>query len=242
MDEIKRYKQACWQNYKEKIGLPKNYTYLYGNPVKVHVPVETATDGFMLVGAYPTAHFNTIDGIPDVPVGDHLFPFSSEKYFDGSRVRSVDSGEELEEHYLKELDWPRNKCWITDLVKVFLFKDGHVERYKKLGYNHIQANRQQFMEFAQKSIPFLEDEIELAQPKTILLLGTEVTATVLSCSDEKAMKLMAPEAVVKEVNGIERHFFPLPHPGIVMRNSDGAKRWSDKLKKEILPHIKSFLN
>ena len=85
---IQEYQQDCWKNYKTKIGIPQNYNYLYGNPVKVHVPVDVATNGLMIVGAYPTAQFNTINGINDVPVADHLFPFSNDKYFDGSRVTS----------------------------------------------------------------------------------------------------------------------------------------------------------
>jgi len=52
-----------------------------------------ATGGLMIVGAYPTAQFNSIEDsqgkiILDVPVANHLFPFSNDKYFDGSRVTS----------------------------------------------------------------------------------------------------------------------------------------------------------
>ena len=90
---IQEYQQDCWKNYKTKIGIPQNYNYLYGNPVKVHVPVDVATGGLMIVGAYPTTQFNSIEDsqgkiILDVPVADHLFPFSNDKYFDGSRVTS----------------------------------------------------------------------------------------------------------------------------------------------------------
>lgn len=113
MKTIQEYQQDCWKNYKSIKGLPVNYSYLYGNPVKVHVPVDVAVGGLMIVGAYPTAQFNTIDGINDVPVTDHLYPFSNDTYFDGSRVRQVRSGEELENFILKKLDYPRSQCWIT---------------------------------------------------------------------------------------------------------------------------------
>ncbi|MFQ5708541.1 MAG: uracil-DNA glycosylase family protein [bacterium] len=246
MDRITQYQRECWESYKSAIELPDNYTYYYGNPVKVHVPVETATHGLMIVGAYPTAHFHTIDGIPDVPVADHLYPFSSEKYFDGSRVRPVNSGEELEGHYLKPLRWTRDKCWITDLVKVFLFKGGHVERYCKLGKNNTMATRQQFSQYARKSLDFLYREIELAQPLAILLLGVEVTSVVLGCSETKAVELMTPSAINKEINGVDYIFFPLPHPGIVMRNSERGKYWQHKLRSEFLPnlekHLEKFVN
>lgn len=96
MDKLKKYQRYCWQHYEKKIGLLENYSYLYGNPIEVHVPIETARNGFMIVGAYPTAHFQTIGPVRDVPVADHLYPFSCEKYFDGTRVRTVNSGAELQ--------------------------------------------------------------------------------------------------------------------------------------------------
>jgi len=54
----------------------------------------------MIVGAYPSAKFFTVkksDGsvITDVPLYDNDSPFSNESYFDGSRVRTIPSGKEL---------------------------------------------------------------------------------------------------------------------------------------------------
>ncbi len=125
---VSDYQQHCWKTYKEKLGISPRYRYLYGNLVKVHVPVDTACGGVMIIGAYPTAHFNAIGSERDVPVEDHLYPFSNERYFDGSRIREVDSGRELEELFLKPLGISRDKTWITDLVKIFLFKDGHKQK------------------------------------------------------------------------------------------------------------------
>jgi len=239
LDKIKAYQKDCWLRYKKAIGLPENYSYLYGNPVKVHVPVDTSTQGLMVVGAYPTAHFHTIDGVADVAVADHLYPFSSDKYFDGSRVRTVNSGVELEKYYLKPIGIQRDQCWITDLVKVFLFKKGHVARYCKIGWNDLQANRHHFNEFAEKSLGFLRDEIELARPKAILLLGLEVISTVLKCTETRARELISPQEIEQDVP-VPGVFFALPHPGIVMRNSEGGFVWRKKLQEELIPAVRDY--
>jgi hypothetical protein len=70
--EINSYLKRIWKSYKSEVGLPSDYSYLYGNPIKVHVPIDLAKNGLMIIGAYPTAHFNVINGIRDVPVEDHL--------------------------------------------------------------------------------------------------------------------------------------------------------------------------
>jgi len=196
-NEITEYQRLCWMTYKQKLGLDDSYTYLYGNPVKVHVPVDTATNDLMIIGAYPTAHFQTVKSIPDVPVEDHLYPFSSEKYFDGSSIRTVKSGEELEEYYLKDLGIKREQCWITDLVKVFLFKKGHIDRYIKLGFKNLSPNRHKFKEYAIRSLPFIEAEIKLATPNVILTLGAEVTSVIHQCSLEKATAMIKSEPIQK---------------------------------------------
>ena len=74
---INNFQRKVWKQYKKEVGLPENYAYLHGNPIKVHVPVDTAQNGLMIIGAYPTAHFNVIGSHRDVPVEDHLYPFSS---------------------------------------------------------------------------------------------------------------------------------------------------------------------
>ncbi len=57
----------------------------------------------MIVGAYPSAKFFTINNIPDTPVADNDSPFSNESYFDGSRVRTIPSGKELNEVILSQI-------------------------------------------------------------------------------------------------------------------------------------------
>ena len=236
MNEITKYQKNCWNDYKRLLGL-KDHHYGYGNPVKVHVPVDTAAGGVMIVGAYPTAHFHTVkkDGkiIRDVPVGDHLYPFSDEIYFDGSGMRRVKSGMELTEHYLKPLGLRRNDCWITDVVKVFLFKPGHIEKYKALGFPLPSGLREDFKNYAEEGMPWLEEEIRIANPKVILLLGAEVTGVVLNVSDQKAKLLMKSGPEYREFNGRSYPCFALPHPGIIMRKSEGGKKWKAVLEKQL---------
>ncbi|MBV5315251.1 MAG: hypothetical protein JZU47_18250 [Prolixibacteraceae bacterium] len=76
----------------------------------------------MIVGAYPSAKFYTINGVSDTPKADNDSPFSNESYFDGSRVRTIPSGKELNEVILEKIGVNRADCWITYLVKVFYSK------------------------------------------------------------------------------------------------------------------------
>lgn len=227
-EAILAYQQKCWRDYKTKLGLV-NYNYLYGNPVKVHVPVDVATDGLMIVGAYPTAQFNSMMGpngtITDVPVADHLFPFSNDIYFDGSRTRQVNSGEEIEEFFLKKLDYPRRKCWITDLVKVFLFKEGHIKKYHELLYTQCKETRSEFSILANASLDFLYEEIELAKPRIILLLGEEVTSIVLQKTRCEANNILKQDIQQLELNDINYKVIASPHPGIMMRGGEASEKW-----------------
>ncbi len=242
--EIKTYLKNTWFNYKKKVGL-EPYTYLYGNPIKVHVPIDIATEGLMIVGAYPTAHFHTLKGIDGklvtkVPVEDHLYPFSNEMYFDGSGIDRVKSGKEIEEYFLKQLNISREKCWITDLVKVFLFKQGHIDRYNKLGYTNFKANRDEFLKLGEKSLMYLYQEIALANPKVIICLGAEVNAVIHNKSVNEATKLISKTPILKTVNGKEIPFFACPHPGILMRNDERSDKWRAILN-ETLIEVKKYL-
>lgn len=91
MEDIQEYQQKCFSQYKKDIGYPEGYTYLYGNPINVLVPIETTKNKIMIVGAYPSAKFYTVGITIDVPLSDNDSPFSNESYFDGSRVRTIPS-------------------------------------------------------------------------------------------------------------------------------------------------------
>lgn len=231
VNDINSYRINCWNSYRIILGIPENYCYLKGNPIKVQVPVHTATRGIMIIGAYPTAHFNAIGDERDVPIGDHLYPFSNEKYFDGSYIREVDSGRELDDLFLKPLgNILREDCWITDLVKIFLFKEGHVKKYERLGFKGELITRDRFMVLAKASINFIQKEIELCQPKVILGLGSEVNAVML----EKSIKAITDEMTQSlehcyNFNGKNYSYFSCPHPGILMRGGDQSEKWKNIL-------------
>jgi len=234
--EIKKYQKDCFVNYKQEIDYPENYSYFYGNPINVLVPIETAKNEIMIVGAYPSAKFYTINGIPDTPIADNDSPFSNESYFDGSRVRTIPSGKELNEVILEKIGVKRESCWITDLVKVFLFKQGHIDRYNKLGKSDQTENRSKFSEYAEKSINRIEKEIELANPIVIILLGTEVTKTIFKLSENKAKTYL--DGKIRIINGTKRNFICLPHPGILMKKFN-RNLWPERFENEIAPKAKN---
>lgn len=239
MDKIKQYQIKCQETYKEKVGIPSDYSYLSGNPVKVHIPVETTVGKVMIIGAYPTAYFNKIKSeagkiIRDVPMGDHISPFSNEEYPYGNSIRKIKSGTELENHYLQPLGLPRADCWITNLVKVFLFKEGHINKYNELGAASPSLNRKQYRDLAEKSLIFIKEEIEIAQPKVILSLGSELAAILFNVSEKKAKKeymtAMPHELIIHDQS---YQCFSLPHPGIIMKNTGGSEKWRNILKNQI---------
>lgn len=237
--QILSYQRRTWKDYKQIVGLPDPYTYLFGNPVKVHVPIDTATNGVMIIGAYPTAHFNVIGSHRDVPVSDHLYPFSNEIYFDGSIVNAVRSGKEIEDYFLKNLGVLRSQCWITDLVKVFLFKDGHKRKYQALGFDNHSETRSHFKALAQKSKPFIDEEIQIANPEIILGLGAEVNSIMLNCTEKEVIEIMFEGKCAEYLTGGNKYcYYPVAHPGILMRNTQGSEKWREALNRTI-KNIKS---
>lgn len=240
-DEINKFQRKVWKEYKQKVGLPENYSYLYGNPIKVHVPIDVAVNGLMIIGAYPTAHFNVIDGHRDELVEDHLYPFSNEQYFDGSSVNCVKSGKEIEDYFLETLNLKRTDCWITDLVKVFLFKEGHVKKYEALGYSRYKETRSLFNLLGKKSVEYINEEILLAEPKVIIGLGAEVNEIMLGLTSKETLTAMKESNSFSVVLNEKTYtYFPVRHPGILMRNTEGSTDWR-RILDNSLKKIKEYL-
>jgi hypothetical protein len=238
MNLIREYQKDCFKNYKKTIDYPESNKYLFGNPINVIVPIETVQNKIMIIGAYPSAKFFTINGITDVPMLDNDSPFSNESYYDGSRVRCIPSGKELNEVILKEIGVLRNDCWITDLVKVFLFKEGHVKRYNDLKNFNVTENRSLFMDYASKSNSWIEREIQICNPFIIILLGAEVTKAIFHLSDAGAIRFLDGKARTKVIHGKSRNFICLPHPGILMKPSV-RNNWPVWFKETIAPVAKN---
>lgn len=176
---IQNFQQRLYAHYKAGLSLPPTYHYFYGNPVQPLAPVETARQGVCIIGAYPPARLATVGPEWEVPVGDPERPFSAEPYFDGSRVRAVSSGNVLAEAYLAPLGLRRQQCWLTYLVKVFLFRDEHLAKYRRLGCAWPEwETRSHFETLARQSLDWLEEELILAQPKLVITLGAEVAGVL----------------------------------------------------------------
>ena len=239
--DIKAYQKKCFSEYKKDIGLSSEYKYLYGNPINVLVPIEVGIGKVMVIGAYPSAKFYTINGINDVPLLDNDSPFSNEYYYDGSKTRSIPSGAELNE-MLNKIGIIRKDCWITDLVKVFLFKDGHAKKYNSLGKNDVRENRSLFFEFANKSIKWLEMEVELAKPVFVITLGAEVGAVIFNKSKEFIAKnYLDGKCREAKINNSTVNIISLPHPGILIRPDTVTKPnpWPEKFNNEISKNAKN---
>jgi hypothetical protein len=174
-----------------------------------------------------------VDDIPDVPLYDAVAPFSIEPYFDGSRVRSSSSGQELSEVILETLEIPREDCWLTTLVKVNLFDEDHVKKYHRLG-KEIKEDRSRYMEYANHSLKWIRDEIEIANPYAIILLGEQVISSLLLVSEEEAREMITGKVVEKKIIWKNSNFICLPRPGVIMDRS-ARNPWPRKFAIQIGP-------
>lgn len=230
---IHQYQKKCSKEYKGSIKFPEETSYLYGNPVDTVIPIETAIGKIMVIGPYPAAKLYFVKDIPDVPLYDGTAPFSIEPYFDGSRVRSSYTGQELSDIILETIGVQREHCWLTSLVKVFLFDDDHVKKYHRLG-KEIRENRSKYMEYANRSIQWIRQELEIANPQVIILLGAEVISSLLLVSQEEAMTYMTGEVVEKKIIWKNSNFICLPPPGVLLDRS-ARNPWPRKFALKIGP-------
>lgn len=109
-------------------------------------------------------------------------------------------------------------CWLTDLVKVFLYKKEHLESCKAAVPDFkVQVLRDKFWEMGNKSLNWLQEEIQLCQPKVIVTLGLEVAQVVSSKKSSKPDNL----------NGIPTVY--APHPDACRR----FKKWRDVMANRV---------
>lgn len=226
MNLIEQLRRDILSDYTRSVGLTDKANYVSGAPLRPVVPLDTGSEVF-IIGAYPSARFGVMGDERDVPVADNLGPFERERYYDGERVREQKSEVELERGYLKPLGIVRNEgtCWVTDLVKVFLFKEGHRDKYARLG---VQApagyERERFEEIGVKSIPWIERELKLSKPKLVITLGAEVAGIITGTrSDSARTGLLGGDVRRLRIGGVEVDVAHLPHPGIVMREAKSVE-------------------
>ncbi len=222
---VEEFRQKLFECYNRDVGLPDAYYFIDGNPVEPVAPRDTAQGGVFVLGAYPSAIFETRNGVCDVPVANIARPFDL----------ATKSGQELDDHYLWRLGLSRDQCWITNLVRTFLFKDGHVEKYKRLGCANLPpVTRHQFEMLArfQKNLDWLQMELEFAAPKAIITLGAEVAGILRRVKSQKARNALLGGNLQQVTVGDQTYpAIHLAHPGITMRTATPRNPWPD-LHKE----------
>jgi len=79
---------------------------------------------------------------------------------------------------------------------------------------------------------WLDREIEICDPKVIIILGLEVTKVFFSLTDSISKQYLNGSTKTKTINGIDRNIICLPHPGILMKRTD-QNPWPERFDKEI---------
>jgi hypothetical protein len=222
---IQRLQKHIVQEYAADLGLDPEASYLSGAPLRPLPPLDVGTSSVMILGAYPSARFGVIDGLRDVPVGDNMGPFEPERYFDGERVRTQASADELRELFFTPLGLDRGQCWVTDIVKVFLFKEGHRNKYARLGATPPDGYlREEFESLALRSLRWLEMELDVASPRLLVTLGSEIAGLLRSVQGQKRRNaLLTGEPADLDVGSHTITTVHLAHPGILMRKGNAER-------------------
>lgn len=236
---IRLLQQDIFKNYLTKLQFKLPYTFPEGNRIRPLPPIHTSQNGLMIIGAYPSAKFECIKGKSGkyrlIPVANNLYPFAVEHYYDGLQRRELKSGESLYKYYLAPYNLTIEQCWVTDLVKVFLYKPEHKAAINDAyEHFHVPVLRDRFKEIGAKeeNLNWINREIELCNPKCIIALGEEVSQVLLK-TEAKADKLMQP--IVRDIAGI-----PLvcgPHPEACNR----SEKW-EKIATDLIPLVRTLLN
>lgn len=243
MPSKSRLLKQIYTEYSTSVGLSDDAKYLHGTPLRPVVPLDQGRQGLFVIGAYPSARFAQLGKASNVPVADNLGPFESERWFDGACVREQPSARELNDLFLTPLKLRREECWITDLVKVFLFKPGHVQKYFDLGAKPPRGyTRDRFFELGERSMEWLQLELKAAQPKLVITLGAEVAGVLRGVRSFAAqVKLLEPHVSQCPI-GTEK--FPVmhcAHPGILMRKGDKKNPWPERHDKEFVPALRKAM-
>ena len=233
--QILEYQRKVFREYSKQIKLPPNYTYPDGNPIKPLPPIQTKTNGLMIVGTHPSARFEsrkTTDGSNKyrlIPIGDTLRPFGDEEYFDGLKIRRLESGVDLRRYLLDGLGLDFADCWITHLVKVFLYSKEHIKNYKAFDpYFKIQMYGNDFINLGKNSIDWLKEEIRLCNPKIIVILGYEV-AKIISGKQQVSAEDILQSDVAHPDNVVGTPTVYAPHPDACR----GFKKWRTVMEKRV---------
>ncbi len=235
------FQKECFKYYLDDIRkkvpeLPSPYIYPDGNLIRPVVPVKTTKNSIMLIGAFPSARFESRNG-KLIPIGDNLAPFGTEEYFDGSTVRLQASRDSLNRLYFPQLAIDPEKIWITDIVKVYLFPDKHIKNCKFIAPQIDFVNTHNlFSKIAEASMDWMTREIVLCNPKLIITLG-EVPARIISGDKKTTAKTLLNGEIREYAIDKTYKIANLGHPEIRRRN----KEW-DKLTGHAIEHLAEQIN
>jgi hypothetical protein len=239
------FQKDCFFHYLKDIRklvseIPNPYVFPDGNPIQPVIPVKTAQNSIMIIGAFPSARFEsrtTEQGKKVlIPVANNLSPFGQEEYFDGSVVRTQASRESLDRYYFNQLNIDVNNIWLTDLVKVYLYPDKHIKNCELVAPNIKFINTHKLFEkIAKASMAWMKKEIIICNPKLIITLG-EVSARVIAV-DKKTQSGELLNGDIRTLT-LDREYkiAHLAHPEIRRLNKEWDKRTEnaiEKLSKEI---------
>ena len=200
-------------NYLPSLGIVSPVEFVGGKAIAPVPPKHCATGKIMILGAYPTAAYERIDR-HIVPVGNIAEPFDP----------MTDSGKELDSQYLEPLGIRRDDCWITNLLKVFLFKEEHQRGDE--GRDFLKREDFERLASLENNLDWLEAELRLALPKVIITLGREVAGILRGVrGDRERNDQLKGEIQNDTFRGVEFKWIHLPHPGIVMRKGSKDNLW-----------------
>lgn len=231
--KVLQFQKDCFANYITDIRkavpqIPDPYIYPDGNPIRPVLPIQREPKPIMLIGAFPSARFEKRDNML-IPIGDNLSPFAQEKYFDGMGIRTQASRESLDDNYFPQLGLDPNEIWITDIVKIYLYPDKHIENCKVISphLNFINTH-DLFPKVAEASRGWMKREIEVCNPQLIITLGDVAARTLSRDKKTKSTELLNGE--VRDVMFDKAYKIAhLGHPEIRRRNKD----WDTRTEKAI---------
>lgn len=243
LDPIRAFQRKLYHAYAADLELPDTYKYLYGNPIRPVVPIDTATGAVMIIGRHPETMYAHIDDERDVPVADVPRPFPNELYFDGQRPRSHTSGAQLEEALLLPLDLQRRQCWLTHLVHVYLITRDQIEAYRRLGTIWPEhETRSRFEHLAHQSLQWLARELAVAKPRLILTLGADLAGVLQGVTGRAAREALLDGSVRRwRVAEQEYPVIHLAELGAVIRHGAADSPWPKLHEERHLPAVKQAL-
>ncbi|MBU1099794.1 MAG: hypothetical protein KKA84_05245 [Bacteroidetes bacterium] len=235
--EITDFKKKCYNNYLSDINrelkiFPEPYLFPDGNPIQPVLPLAKEPCEVMLIGAFPSARFEQREKAGLVPIGNNLSPFAEEHYFDGRQVRNQESRKQLEDNYFPKLGIDPKTIWITDLVRVYLYPDPHVNNCQKLYPTKEFINtHKHFKKIAhsQSNMKWIIEEIKLCSPSLIITLG-EVPAKAFTKSIRDNEELLNGEIRTIQLDK-EYRISHLPHPEIGRRDGAWKSRTHNSLRR-----------